>query len=208
MEPSGAPIVGEDRILTLPNLVTVARLCLLPVFLVLLLHNRPAHWYAAAWVLAATGATDWIDGYLARHLHQVSTLGKILDPVADRLLLLCGIGGILYVGAVPTWVAVVALAREGLVAATALGLAALGARRIDVTWFGKAGTFGLMVAFPLFLCGHSTASWHRAGEDMAWIAAIPGMILGVYALMLYVPLARRALAEGRQQRHLPAEAGS
>src|SRR5579872_1277957 len=137
MDPSSEPVAGEDRILTLPNGVTLARLCLLPVFLVLLLHDRPAHWYAAAWVLAAMGASDWVDGYLARHLHQVSTVGKIIDPIADRLLLICGVGGILYVGAVPVWVAVVALVREGLVAVMAIGLAALGARRIDVTWYGK-----------------------------------------------------------------------
>jgi cardiolipin synthase (CMP-forming) len=208
VDPRGDPIVGEDRVLTLPNAVTVARLGLLPVFLVLLLRHRPDHWYAAAWVLGAMGATDWVDGYLARHLHQVSTVGKILDPIADRLLLICGIGGILYVGAVPAWVAIVALVREGIVAMMAVALAALGARRIDVTWWGKAGTFALMVAFPLFLCGHSTAWWHRAGEDLAWIAAIPGMILGLCALVVYVPLARRALAEGRQARTLTADVTS
>jgi cardiolipin synthase (CMP-forming) len=191
---------GEDRILTLPNAVTVVRLCLLPVFGWLLLHDRPHHWYAAAWVMAAMGATDWVDGYLARHLHQISRLGKVLDPIADRLLLIGGVAGILYVGAVPVWVAVIALGREALVAAMAIVLAALGAARIDVTWFGKAGTFGLMVAFPLFLCSHSTAWWHRAAGDMAWIAAIPGMVLGVYSLVLYVPLARKALAEGRAAR--------
>jgi len=188
----------EDRVLTLPNAVTVARLCLLPLFLWLLLgdHER----YAAAWVLGAMGATDWVDGYLARHLHQVSSVGKVLDPVADRLLLLGGIGAILWVGAAPLWVGIVALAREGTVAVATLVLAAVGARRIDVTWFGKAGTFGLMVAFPLFLCGHSTAFWRGPAEVAAWIAAVPGMALGVYALVLYVPLARRAVAEGRAAR--------
>ena len=85
-------------------------------------------------------------------------------------------------------------------AATVLTLAALGAARIDVTWWGKAGTFGLMIAFPLFLVGHSTASWHRIGGDAAWVAAVPGMVFGVYSLILYIPLARRALAEGRRAR--------
>jgi cardiolipin synthase (CMP-forming) len=190
----------EDRVLTLPNAVTVARLCLLPVFLWLLLgdHER----YAAAWVLAAMGATDWVDGYLARHLHQVSSVGKVLDPVADRLLLLGGIGAILWVGAAPLWVGIVALAREVTVAVATLVLAAVGARRIDVTWFGKAGTFCLMVAFPLFLCGHSTAFWRGPAEVGAWIAAVPGMALGVYALVLYVPLARQAVAEGRAAREV------
>ena len=186
----------EDRVLTLPNAVTVARLCLLPIFLWVLLgrHDRSA----AAAVLACMGATDWIDGYLARHLHQVSAVGKVLDPVADRLLLIGGVGAIIWVGAAPIWVAVLVLGREAVVAIATITLAALGARRIDVTWFGKAGTFGLMVAFPLFLVGHSTASWHRFAENGAWIAAIPGLVFGLYALALYVPLARVALAEGRR----------
>jgi cardiolipin synthase (CMP-forming) len=188
----------EDRVLTIPNAVTVARLCLLPIFLWLLLARNER--YAAAWVLAAMGATDWVDGYLARHLHQVSNVGKVLDPVADRLLLIGGIGAILWVGAVPPWVAAIALGREVIVAVATLSLAALGARRIDVTWYGKAGTFGLMVAFPLFLAGHSTAGWRGPGEVAAWVAAVPGMCLGVYALALYVPIARRALEEGRRAR--------
>jgi cardiolipin synthase len=192
--------VGEDRILTVPNAVTVVRLCLLPVFLYLLLIHQPAERYAAAAILAVMGATDWVDGYLARHLHQVSELGKILDPVADRLLLIGGVGAILIDGSVPVWVAVVALAREALVAGTVLLLAALGAKRIDVTWWGKAGTFGLMVAFPLFLCGHSSAGWHNLAEHLAWVAAIPGMLLGMWSLVLYVPIARRALADGRAGR--------
>ena len=198
MEP--VAIEGEDRVLTLPNAITVVRLCLLPVFLVLILADRPRHWYAAAWVLAAMGSTDWVDGYLARHLHQVSKVGKILDPIADRLLLIGGAGAIVAVGAVPVWVAVVALGRELIVAVTVLALAAMGARRIDVTWWGKAGAFGLMVAFPLFLCGHSAAWWHSQAEDMAWFAFVPGMVFGLYSLVLYVPLARRALAEGREAR--------
>lgn len=198
MEPVAT--AGEDRVLTLPNAITVVRLCLLPVFLVLILVDRPRHWYAAAWVLAAMGSTDWVDGYLARHLHQVSRVGKILDPIADRLLLIGGAGAIVGVGAVPVWVAVVALGRELVVAVTVVALAAMGARRIDVTWWGKAGSFGLMVAFPLFLCGHSTAWWHRQAEAMAWIAFVPGMVFGLYSLVLYVPLARTALAEGRDAR--------
>lgn len=196
MAATGDGAAGEDRVLTLPNAVTVARLGLLPVFLWLLLarHQR----YAAGWVLAAMGTTDWIDGYLARHLHQVSTVGKVLDPIADRLLLIGGVGAILWDGSAPVWVALVALAREAMVAGTVVALAALGARRFDVTWWGKAGAFGLMVAFPLFLCGHSTAGWHRLGEDLAWVAAIPGLAFSLYSLLSYVPVARTALAEGRQ----------
>ena len=100
---------GEDRILTVPNGVTVVRLGLLPLFIYLLLIHQPPERYTAALILAVMGATDWVDGYLARHLHQVSTAGKILDPIADRLLLIGGVTAIVIDGSVPVWVAVVAL---------------------------------------------------------------------------------------------------
>ncbi len=183
------------EVLTLPNVITLARLACLPVFLWLLFGKEDRA--AAAALLAVLGITDWVDGYLARHLGQVSELGKILDPVADRLLFLVGAGGILIDGSVPTWFAVIVLVRETLVGGATVVLAALGARRIDVTWFGKAGTFGLMIAFPLFLASHSDLSWADAAGVLAWVAGIPGLALSLYAAALYVPIARRALREGR-----------
>src|SRR5258708_35928843 len=116
---------NEDRLLTLPNVITLVRLACVPLLLYLLVGRHPPLSYQAAALMAVLGCTDWVDGYLARHLHQVSTIGKVLDPVADRLLLICGIAGILYVGAVPTWVAVLALGRELLVAGATIILAAL-----------------------------------------------------------------------------------
>jgi len=195
----GAPDeVVSNRILTIPNLVTVVRLLCLPVFLWLLFadENRAA----AAWLLGALGATDFVDGYIARHFNQTSNLGKVLDPVADRLLLFVGIGAILYDGTVPVWFAIAVLGRELLVSLATLGLAALGAKRIDVTWWGKAGTFANMFAFPLFLGSHSTVSYHGVCAVLAWVAAVPGLALSYYALFLYIPLARRALQEGRSAR--------
>ena len=181
--------------LSLPNVITLARLACLPVFLWLLFGKEDRA--AAAALLAVLGITDWIDGYLARHLGQVSELGKILDPVADRLLFFVGAGGILIDGSVPAWFAVIVLVRETLVGGATIVLAMLGARRIDVTWFGKAGTFGLMVAFPLFLASHSDLSWADTAGVLAWVAGIPGLALSLYAAVLYVPIARRALREGR-----------
>ena len=185
-----------DRILTVPNVITVVRLCLLPVFLWLLFARDDRA--NAAWLLAALGTTDFLDGYIARHFHQVSELGKVLDPVADRLLLFVGVGGILLDGSVPTWFAVAVLVREALVTGATLALAALGTRRIDVTWFGKAGTFGLMIAFPLFLAAESTLGWADQAETFAWIAGIPGLAFSWYAAALYVPMARTAMRDGRQ----------
>ena len=190
--------VVSDRILTVPNLVTLVRLACLPLFLWLLFGREDRA--AAAWLLAGLGITDWVDGYIARHFHQTSELGKVFDPVTDRLLFFVGGGGILIDGSVPTWFAVVVLIREALVAVATLLLAALGAKRIDVTWFGKAGAFFLMVAFPLFLASHSSLSWHETAGDLAWVAGIPGLALSLYSAALYVPLARSALSEGRAAR--------
>jgi cardiolipin synthase len=190
---------SSERVLTLPNVITLIRLACLPVFLWLLFGQEDRA--AAGWLLAALGITDWVDGYLARHLGQTSELGKVLDPVADRMLFLVGAGGILIDGSVPTWFGVVVLIREVLVGGTTVVLAMLGARRIDVTWWGKAGTFGLMIAFPLFLASHADLSWSDIADELAWVAGAPGLALSLYAAVIYVPIARRALAEGRSTRH-------
>lgn len=192
--------VGEDRILSLPNVVTTIRLVLVPLFVWLLAQPHHGDWFEAAVLLAALGSTDWVDGQLARRLDQVTNLGKVLDPTADRVLLATSVIGILAVGAVPIPIAVIAMAREGLVAVAAVGLALAGASRIDVTLIGKAGTFGLMSAFPLFLAGHSTVGWHHTALVLAWTAAMIGLLLGWISVVIYVPLARRALEEGRAQR--------
>jgi cardiolipin synthase len=190
--------IASDRILTVPNVITVIRLLCLPLFLWLLFHEENR--VAAAWLLGALGATDFLDGYIARHFHQTSKLGKVLDPVADRVLLFTAIIAILYDGTVPVWFALAVLIRELLVTIATLVLAAMGAKRIDVTWYGKAGTFSNMFAFPLFLGSHSTASYADVCGFLAWCFAIPGLVLSYYALFLYIPLARSALAEGRAAR--------
>lgn len=189
---------GTDRILTVPNVISLVRLLCLPVFVYLLFgrDNRAA----AASLLAILGATDWIDGYIARHYDQVSELGKILDPVADRLLFFVGIGCILIDGTVPIWFAVMVLVREVVVAVTTVALGLLGARRIDVTWWGKAGTFGLMFAFPLFLASESTIGWADTARVVAWVTGIPGLVFSYVAWGLYLPLGLRALRDGRADR--------
>lgn len=191
---------GEDRILTVPNLITLVRLCCIPVFVWLLMRPHRDGWYPAALLLGALGASDGIDGFVARRFNQVSTLGKVLDPVADRLLLGVAAISIIVLGAVPLGVGVAALAREGLVAVGFLMVAALGGRRMDVQISGKAGTFGLMAALPLFLGGHAHDDWHRTAEILAWIFAVPGLVLGWYSAATYVPKAREAIAAGRRER--------
>lgn len=190
---------GEDRIWTAPNIITFVRLACIPIFLWLLFGRDNE--YAAAWLLGALGATDWVDGFVARRYHQVSTLGKILDPVADRLLLFVGIIAILITGSVPIVVATLVLLREALISLATVGLAAMGARRIDVTWYGKAGTFCNFFAFPFFLAsGDDQLGWKDTAYTLGWVFAVPGILLSWYALALYVPIAVRALREGREAR--------
>jgi len=188
----------DGGILTVPNLITMVRLLCLPVFVWLVFGAKQQT--AAAILLAVLGATDWVDGYVARRFHQVSTVGKVLDPTADRLLVGTAVIVIIVHGAVPLWFGVVTLAREVLVGLMVLVLAGLGAARIDVLWVGKAGTFGLMFAYPAFLLGHGAASWQDPVRVVAWIAGIAGLTLAWIAAAAYVKPARAALAAGRQGR--------
>ncbi|MGH8980436.1 MAG: CDP-alcohol phosphatidyltransferase family protein [Acidimicrobiales bacterium] len=187
---------GEDRVLTAANAVTVLRLAGVGVFCWLLF--GAGEQTAAAILLGVLGATDWVDGQLARRLHQVSTVGKVLDPAADRVLVGTAVIAVIVHGAVPVWFGVLTIAREVLVSGTVLALAALGARRIDVLWIGKVGTFALMVAYPGFLISHGTAGWQEPFHIVAWVAGALGLALAWAAAAAYLVPARRALAEGRR----------
>ena len=188
-----------DRVLTVPNLVTLVRLLCIPLFLWLLFgaHRQ----VGSAFLLGALGATDWVDGFVARRYHQVSTLGKVIDPVADRLLVITSVVAITVYGAVPVWFGVATLAREVLVSGAVLLLASLGAARMDVIWVGKAGTFALMFAYPAFLLSYGSASWQVPFRAFAWFAGIGGLTLAWIAAFSYLPAARHALAAGRGARN-------
>jgi cardiolipin synthase len=194
--PAGEP--GLDRIVTVPNAITLVRLACLPLFVWLLFGTQ--HQTGAAVLLAVLGATDWIDGFVARRYHQVSTLGKVLDPVADRVLVITAVVAITVHGAVPVWFGAATLAREAAVSGAVLLLASLGASRIDVLWVGKAGTFALMFSYPAFLLGHGTASWQDPVRIIAWVTGIVGLTLAWIAAGSYVPAARKALVDGRRAR--------
>jgi cardiolipin synthase len=185
-----------DRVLTVPNALSGLRLVLLAVFGVLLFVDDLR--VLAALVLGLAGVTDFLDGYVARRFHQVSVLGKILDPTVDRIVLTMSIVSIVAYGAVPVWLAVLVIAREAFVSVMAIVLASMGARRIEVLWVGKAGTFGLMVCLPLFLGGHGPGTWARVLTDVTWVLIVPALAASFAATVAYVPLARAALAEGRQ----------
>jgi cardiolipin synthase len=189
---------GLDRILTAPNVITLVRLLCIPVFLWMLFGR---HWQtASAFLLAVLGATDWVDGFVARRYHQVSTFGKVIDPMADRLLVGTAVISVMVYGAVPVWFGVATITREILVSAMVVLLASLGAARIDVLWVGKAGTFGLMFAYPAFLLGYGNADWQEPIKVVAWVTGICGLALAWYAAGSYIGPARKALREGRAAR--------
>lgn len=200
VDPEKASEEGEDldRIVTLPNAITLVRLACIPLFLWLLFgaHRQSV----AAVVLALLGATDWVDGFVARRLHQVSTVGKVLDPMVDRILVITAVVAIIVHGAVPLWFGVATLAREAVVSGAVLLLAALGAARIDVLWVGKAGTFALMFAYPAFLLGDGSAGWQEPIRAIAWVTGCIGLALAWIAAASYVQPARKALSDGRRRK--------
>ena len=189
---------GLDRILTVPNVITLIRLLCIPLFLWLLF--GAGRQTIAAILLAVLGATDWVDGHVARRFHQVSTLGKVLDPTADRVLVGTAVIAVMVHGAVPLWFGLATIAREVLVSVMVLALAALGASRIDVLWVGKAGTFALMFAYPTFLLGHGTAGWQDPIRIIGWVTGLIGLTLAWVAAASYVPPARTAFRDGRAAR--------
>jgi cardiolipin synthase len=200
-----APGIASDRGLwTIPNLISVLRLAGVPVFLWLLLARDRV--LAAGILFAVLGATDWVDGYIARRFDQGSEIGKILDPVSDRIMLIAGALGLILSGDVPVWVGVLVLAREAALSVVTLILAAAGARRIDVQWVGKAGTLALMFALPLFVLVDELGAGAARDiiEVVTWLFTIGGLILSYYAAALYIPMARAALRDGRAAREVTA----
>lgn len=178
---------------SVPNAITLVRLCLIPVFVWLLF--GPGDRGTAAWLLAALGSTDWVDGWIARRFNQVSEFGALFDPAVDRLMFLVAIPSLLIDGSVSVAVAVLALAREAIVAAAALILARAGVDPFDVTWEGKTGAFLLMFAFPLFLGANSELSYADWLGPLAWLFAVPGLAYSYYSVLFqYLPLTRAALA--------------
>jgi cardiolipin synthase len=183
--------VSTNRILTIPNLVSFIRLLGVGVFWwALLVEDNIA---LAAWLIFLIGWTDWIDGYLARRLNQVSELGKVLDPVADRLMIASAVIGGLIVGVLPVVVGVLLIAREVLVGIVAIYLAARGGGTVEVRYAGKVATFLLYGVIPgFYLAAAGFLEWLLL--PAAWIAAVIGLTLYWYVALMYVGDARRRLA--------------
>lgn len=185
---TAAPGGTSDRVLTVPNVLSVLRLLLIGVFVYLLLAT---HNYAlAVAVLMIGGASDWADGKVARVLNQSSRLGELLDPAVDRLYMIIIPISFAIAGLVPWWVIAVLIVRDGLLAAMLPVLRSRGLSALPVTYLGKAATFALMSAFPLILVGASvapeTALWSRVIGACGWAFLIWGIGMYLWAFVLYV----------------------
>ena len=182
-----------DRVWTLPNLLSMARLAGVPVFLWLVLGPEADGW--ALVLLMVSGITDWADGYAARRLDQRSKLGEILDPVADRLYILAVVTGLSLRDIVPLWVAVVLPARDVFLWCLVPFLRTRGYSSLPVHFLGKAATFNLLYAFPLLLLGDGEGVVATLATVFGWAFAWWGIALYWWAGLLYAWQVRKLLAD-------------
>ncbi|SEQ59609.1 MULTISPECIES: CDP-alcohol phosphatidyltransferase family protein [Lentzea] len=173
-----------DRLLTIPNLLSVLRLAGVPLFLYLLLGPRADGW--ALLVLVFAGLSDWLDGKLARWLDQMSNLGALLDPAADRLYVFCTLLAFVIRDIVPLWVALVLVGREVVVGLCLLVLRQRGWGTFEVTYLGKAATFNLLYAFPLLLLAQGDSGWAQVALPFAYAFTAWGGALYLWSALLYV----------------------
>ena len=173
-----------DRVWTLPNALSVLRLLGVPLFLWLLLGPQADGW--AVVVLMVSGATDWLDGKLARSLGQASRLGALLDPAADRLYIVATLVAFVLRDVVPLWVVAVLVGREVVLGLALLVLRAHGWPPLQVHYLGKAATFILLYAFPLLLLAEGDGPLAAVVQPVAYALTAWGVALYLLAAVLYV----------------------
>ncbi|HXU98355.1 MAG TPA: CDP-alcohol phosphatidyltransferase family protein [Jiangellaceae bacterium] len=183
--------VQTNRVLTIPNLLSVLRLLGIPLFLWLVLGPEADGW--AFVVLAASAFTDYLDGVLARRWHQISRVGQLLDPIADRLYILATVIALTLREIVPVWFAVALIARDVFLAGLVPALRRRGLTALPVHFLGKAATFTLLAAFPLLLLGDGESTLALLARVFGWSFAIWGLGLYWWAGLLYAEQARRLL---------------
>jgi cardiolipin synthase (CMP-forming) len=182
----------QERVLTIPNAISAARLAGVPVFLwlVLGLRSQAGDWWAVG-VLVAAAASDWLDGKIARALNQQSRLGQMLDPAADRLYIVATILALAIRSIIPWWLVGLLAARELLLAGVLVVLRRHQYGALQVSFVGKAATLALMYAFPLLFLGSHATSYAEAARIAGWAFAIWGSALYWCSGVLYVEQARR-----------------
>lgn len=169
---------------TIPNLISGLRILGVPLFLYLILGPQADGWALA--VLLISGATDWLDGKLARWLDQMSRFGAILDPVADRLYMIAIPLAFAARGIIPWWLVGVLLVREALLGLTLPFYKSRGLGPPEVHYLGKAATFTLMIALPVLLAGFGDSAVAHALHPWGWAIMIWGTVLYVWTGIMYL----------------------
>lgn len=188
----------KEQFFTAPNLLSMLRLTLVPVFLYLLLNEKQL---AAIIVLAIAGITDYLDGYLARKWNQVTRLGQLLDPAADRLYIFSTLLGLAITGVIPMWLALAIISRDLILLISYPILATHGYGPLPVHYLGKAGTFALLYAFPLLLIANI---WHDGAfiiAPLAWAFALWGVGLYWWAGIVYLRQVADVVKNGVPKNH-------
>lgn len=208
MQTENDPEVVLDKVATLPNLVTLIRLLLLPVFL-WLLFATPYH-IAALVVFAIAASTDWVDGQIARRTHQVSKIGKLFDPFVDRLLICVGVIAIFLLGRLPLWILIYLIARDCFLLLGGRFLLARAGKVPPVIYVGKVATAFIMAGFCLLLLGvpelpglgvFDAPSWLPGfGQDPALLGiwfVYAGLLCSITATIFYIVRGYRLLIASR-----------
>lgn len=186
--------VQTDRVLTIPNILSMARLAGVPVFLWLILWPEFGGPKADGWallILALSGISDYLDGKLARRWNQISNLGRVLDPAADRLYIVSTLVGLTWRGILPWWLTAILVARDVVLGVMILVMRKRGWGPPQVNFMGKAATFNLMYAFPLLLLSDGDGWLNTLAAIFGWAFAGWGTTLYWWAGILYVVQVRR-----------------
>ncbi len=167
--------VVSDRVLTLPNALSFLRLLLVPVFLIVL--SQGADGWALI-ILSVSSFTDWLDGFLARRWQQITRLGQLLDPAADRLYIFAALIGLAWRDLVPWWIVLLVVGRDVFLLALGIVLANFGFGPLPVHQLGKVATFCLFYALPMIMLG-------EAFEQVQWWSQPVGWAFGLWGAFLY-----------------------
>ena len=165
----------STRVLTVPNLLSFLRLALVPVFLALLVNGADA-W--ALLVLAVASLTDYLDGAIARRFNQITRLGQLLDPAADRLYIFAALIGLAWRDLVPWWIVAVVVGRDVFLLGLGVVLANHGFGPLPVHQLGKVATFCLFYALPMIMLG-------QAFPELSWWSQPVGWAFGLWGAYLY-----------------------
>jgi cardiolipin synthase len=189
---------ASSAVITVPNALSLARIVAIPVFCWLSVNERTRLW--GILLFAVVVSTDWIDGYVARRTGQVTELGRILDPVADRLAIAAGLVTFVLSGIFPFWAALLILVRD--VAVLLGGAAVLWGKdiRVEVRWIGKIATASLMVAITWIAWGNAEGPLGEVLLVGGWLAFVVGVVeyyvaAGLYAIDVRDALAARGMLE-------------